>query len=564
MAVSKLRGKSRFVRSGLTPCACRPAGCGRNGGAAVLMATCSPRRSIPPSSAMGSSAASTASTVPAPHLRFGVSAACCRAAAAGWAFDAGAPAPVMIRSRCAGSTRAWLRPPRFGRPRRVGRGEDAASGAHPWCALPVPVGARRRGRFVEGLPERRPCDRPSGAPAPRSSSRWCADAGSMRSPCGRTPRMTRAGVCGDIERSRWVRGVSLDGVSVTAGRAAHGPGPVGPISLGVLVLERVGEDLQADNLGVGQEHTAQTIIVETRIHAASGTPVVNHHGRGPVGVERNGPTRTESEPAHRGASTTSRPDLRPRGVHATIEFTVQLLQSAPPVAFCESPGLVEKRLNSPAFALQVATPRMGGLGASDFASNHTGATGYGRRRRLACFVLAHWRGNGYGNPCSSESRGTALQRAPNAATDRPQRNGRTDTHARNETREPRQRPHGVRPAAGRPARNEFTFSVSGGFPAQDWLASRTPPRLLLPCPRAGAAARRARPLRRRAGGRGLVVGVRGGSVGARRRGGVPTRPSLQRGGGRRGAGGVQGNSGQDQRYRASPREARQGAGRPGL
>ena len=53
-------------------------------------------------------------------------------------------------------------------------------------------------------------------------------------------------------------------------------------------------------------------------------------------------------------------------------------------------------------------------------------------------------------------------------------------------------------------------------------------------------------------------------VGARRRGGVPARRALQRGGGRRGAGGVRGDSGQDQGYRAGPREARQGAGRPGL
>ena len=144
-----------------------------------------------------------ASTVPPRICGSGVSAACCRAAAAGWAFDAGAPAPVMVRSRCTRSTRAWLRPPRSHRPRRVGSGEDAASGTHPLCALPVPaVGARRRGRFVDGLPERRPCDRLPCALAPRSSSRWCADAGSMRSPCGRTQRMTRAGVCGDVERSR--------------------------------------------------------------------------------------------------------------------------------------------------------------------------------------------------------------------------------------------------------------------------------------------------------------------------------------------------------------------------
>ena len=36
--------------------------------------------------------------------------------------------------------------------------------------------------------------------------------------------------------------------------------------------------------------------------------------------------------------TTCRRDLHPRSVHATIEFTVQLLQSAPPDAFCESAG----------------------------------------------------------------------------------------------------------------------------------------------------------------------------------------------------------------------------------
>ena len=123
---------------------------------ARLIRRCERRRAMAISRLRGkaipSSAASTASTVPPRICGPDVSAACCRPGAAGWAFDASAPAPVMIPSRCARSTRAWLRPPwSRRRPRGVGSGEDGASGAHPLCALPVPaVGVcrpRRRPRW---------------------------------------------------------------------------------------------------------------------------------------------------------------------------------------------------------------------------------------------------------------------------------------------------------------------------------------------------------------------------------------------------------------------------------
>ena len=119
---------------------------------ARLIRRCERRRAMAISRLRGkaipSSAASTALTVPPRICGPAVSAACCRAGTAGWAFDASAPAPVMIPSRCARSTRAWLRPPwSRRRPRGVGSGEDAASGAHPLCALPVPaVGVSRRRR----------------------------------------------------------------------------------------------------------------------------------------------------------------------------------------------------------------------------------------------------------------------------------------------------------------------------------------------------------------------------------------------------------------------------------
>ena len=119
---------------------------------ARLIRRCERRRAMAISRLRGkaipSSAASTASTVPPRICGPDVSAACCRAGAAGWAFDASAPAPVMVPSRCARSTRAWLRPPwSRRRPRGVGSGEDAASDAHPLCALPVPaVGVCRRRR----------------------------------------------------------------------------------------------------------------------------------------------------------------------------------------------------------------------------------------------------------------------------------------------------------------------------------------------------------------------------------------------------------------------------------
>ena len=143
---------------------------------ARLIRRCERRRAMAISRLRGkaipSSAASTASTVPPRICGPDVSAACCRAGAAGWAFDASAPAPVMIPSRCARSTRAWLRPPwSRRRPRGVGSGEDAASGAHPLCALPVPaVGVCRRRRRPRWPAEWRDSLQPPGGVRLRNAS----------------------------------------------------------------------------------------------------------------------------------------------------------------------------------------------------------------------------------------------------------------------------------------------------------------------------------------------------------------------------------------------------------
>ena len=133
------------------------------------------------------------------------------------------------------SSRTWSK-------RRCG-GSRASASCRTTSAAEATAPAGTSGRRAKGTPilyvewrqrrtarERRPPDRLSGAPPHRGP----AVRNRVR------PQIRRAG--SGIERSRWVRGVSLDGVAVTAGRTARGwerrPPAGGVVRLGGLRLRR--------------------------------------------------------------------------------------------------------------------------------------------------------------------------------------------------------------------------------------------------------------------------------------------------------------------------------------